>query len=577
MAEIQVRNRSRILGGSVTLISLIVMIAKDMILGGIGDFLMALLPESTLDYISRVIIPYWAAIALLLLGIMAIIGWGANTTVHLSLPFFRRSSEDHWAHRRKMELMALANVASGRDPTAAPMSGEPENSYYHVLKEAVESGSLKAKRTGIQVDYGAEVEYGDFCRYTKTVEIPWIQELLARWSKGQQARNSDTDQQKTEPELGRDISLSDAIMRVAFKTWDWQPALTDTKTIDIEICVENSMQQIRQAAVDGLLPIWGNTGDTNIHKIAAQDFVKANIPLDLVLQAAVGEPDELNISNVSHDKLSYSSLMTNKAAVDRSFPIDHWAERKQLVPDWRICEAMDYIAAQFGNENEQDIDKKYLDPTRLLTAKARSGEIQIWGKRILGQSQAEIASREISANEWNNRELLVWACVPTALKAQTRDVGQDTAQQLTDLHVNEFQIKKIPWRKENIFGPFKQTEPRYDTPIHEAVAYVARRTGDNDADNFFEATRKTIRQAALNNEIKFRGRKELEGEQGHCDEVYTWIETSYWGTHILNEMATDRNYEAWEHNKARDLKKELHRNRYWGLRVSMDEIRRRWP
>jgi len=91
-------------------------------------------------------------------------------------------SDDHWADRRKMELMALANVASGRASTAGPMSGEPENSYYHVLKEAVEDGRLKAKRTGTLVDYAAEVEYDDFCRFVDSCDIPWVQELRVKWS-----------------------------------------------------------------------------------------------------------------------------------------------------------------------------------------------------------------------------------------------------------------------------------------------------------------------------------------------------------------------------------------------------------
>lgn len=99
-----------------------------------------------------------------------------------------RPTEDYWTHRPKMELMALANVASGRDPTAVPMSGEPENSYYHVLKEAVEGDRLKAKRTGIQVDYGAEVEYDDFCRFAEEVDISWVRDLHSKWSKKQSKR-----------------------------------------------------------------------------------------------------------------------------------------------------------------------------------------------------------------------------------------------------------------------------------------------------------------------------------------------------------------------------------------------------
>ena len=73
-----------------------------------------------------------------------------------------------------MELMALANVASNRAPTAVPMSEEPENSRYHVLKEAADDGRLKAKLTGPQADYGAIVEYGDFRQFAESVDIEWV-------------------------------------------------------------------------------------------------------------------------------------------------------------------------------------------------------------------------------------------------------------------------------------------------------------------------------------------------------------------------------------------------------------------
>lgn len=222
-----------------------------------------------------------------------------------------KPSDDHWADRRRMELMALANVASGRAPTAVPMSEEPVNSYYHVLREAVEDGRLKAKRTGIQVDYGAEVEYDDFCRFAEDVDISWVQELYAKWSKNQSKHET--------------------------------------------------------------------------------------------------------------------------------------------------------------------------------------------------------------------------------------------------------------------------TERRYDTPIHEAIMYVARRTGDNDDQSCFETTRRSLRQAGLDGEIKFRGRKELEGMPGYCEDIHSWITQSYWSDHVLNDVATYPVSESFDHTQASDLKTELHRNRYWTVRVNMDEIKKKWP
>lgn len=118
---------------------------------------------------------------------------------------------------------------------------------------------------------------------------------------------------------------------------------------------------------------------------------------------------------------------------------------------------------------------------------------------------------------------------------------------------------------------------RYEDPIHEAIEYVARRIGDNDASDFFDFTRKALRQAAISGEIKMRGRKELEGKEGYYDGVYTRIEPSYWENHVLNKLSAGRSWESHAHTQAIVLERELHRNRYWSVRVNMDEIRKRWP
>ena len=75
---------------------------------------------------------------------------------------------------------------------------------------------------------------------------------------------------------------------------------------------------------------------------------------------------------------------------------------------------MDYIAAELGNEDEECLDDKYLEPTRLLTTKARSGEIQVWGKRIFSTDNAELSSRVIEPSDWNDIEVSIWACTPSS-------------------------------------------------------------------------------------------------------------------------------------------------------------------
>ena len=133
--------------------------------------------------------------------------------------------------------------------------------------------------------------------------------------------------------------------------------------------------------------------------------------------------------------------------------LQRWRKRQDAnepkpQPNWKICKAMDYIAAQFGNENEESLDTKYLDPTRLLTAKARSGDIKVWGKRIFGKDNAELSARIIEPSYWNDIELSVWACSPSSRRPQTQSASHNTTQQFTDLHVNQTQIQSIRWRSE---------------------------------------------------------------------------------------------------------------------------------
>ena len=76
-----------------------------------------------------------------------------------------------------------------------------------------------------------------------------------------------------------------------------------------------------------------------------------------------------------------------------------------IEPNWRIGEAMDYVADRLGT-SEQDIDTRYRNPARLLTRQATAGKVHVWGKRISSHGP-ELDRREIPAEEWRNRELLI--------------------------------------------------------------------------------------------------------------------------------------------------------------------------
>lgn len=192
--------------------------------------------------------------------------------------------------------------------------------------------------------------------------------------------------------------------------------------------------------------------------------------------------------------------------------------------------------------------------------------------------------------------LVQWICaagisVITVLVAWLRD--QDPIV-LFGLGMIAFAVMVIFFERCSAWRHRKKTEPektadednrteqnnaptKHNDPIHEAIMYVARRIGENDADNCFPYARKAIRQAALDNEIAIRGRKELEGKLGYCEDVHSWIERPYWSDHVLNEVASHPLSEAYDHTQASDLKTELHRNRYWTVRVNMDEIKKKWP
>ena len=59
-----------------------------------GDILIELLPDSVKNDVSQDVILYLPAVLFFVLGVMAIKGWGMNTTVHLSKPFLRQISKE---------------------------------------------------------------------------------------------------------------------------------------------------------------------------------------------------------------------------------------------------------------------------------------------------------------------------------------------------------------------------------------------------------------------------------------------------------------------------------------------------
>ena len=274
----------------------------------------------------------------------------------------------------------------------------------------------------------------------------------------------------------------------------------------------------------------------------------------------------------------------NQSAVaqepEESEKTDDLTGQKQLVPDWKICEAMDYIAAQFGNENEENLDTKYLEPARLLTSRARSGRIKLWGRRIFGLDNSELSQRPIEQAEWKDIELSVWACNPSSRRPHTELASHHSSQQYTDLYVNESQIKGIPWRNENTYEPSKRTARSYPERINRIVDHVSLRIDDSNSGNSYLATRHALRRAARDSRITFSGKKKKPGDN-NPSKLSTPISAEFWNDQELTQYTIEDQYRHFIHTEPeRDSNNQPigeRREQYWEVTAIMDEIKEIWP
>jgi len=111
------------------------------------------------------------------------------------------------------------------------------------------------------------------------------------------------------------------------------------------------------------------------------------------------------------------------------------------------------------------------------------------------------------------------------------------------------------------------------------VDYVARRKDDCDSDECYPSARSGLRKAAFDGSIKMSGKKELN-DNVHSD-LRTPIPQEFWSDHELNPIATSAVYIHHEHTRpemSADFKTIGERKeKYWDVRVSMDEVKKIWP
>lgn len=123
-------------------------------------------------------------------------------------------------------------------------------------------------------------------------------------------------------------------------------------------------------------------------------------------------------------------------------------------------------------------------------------------------------------------------------------------------------------------------------PIYHAVEYVRAKIGDANKNECFPATLAALRQAAADTKIVFRGRPEIDKEQGRTtfSNLVVAIPTDYWKASVLTAMATAEEHASggWQHTNPETVwawgPKGIHeKKRYADLTVDMQQVRRVWP
>jgi hypothetical protein len=123
-------------------------------------------------------------------------------------------------------------------------------------------------------------------------------------------------------------------------------------------------------------------------------------------------------------------------------------------------------------------------------------------------------------------------------------------------------------------------------PMFETVAHVAHSIGDADASLCWSRSRNAIRQAAYDQRIRIRGRRQLANRRvtkgGDYSDVQTDIDHDYWSKTEINALATSAEHQtdyhtdpetayAWGPNGIDE------RNRYAELKASWPEVLKQWP
>jgi hypothetical protein len=124
-------------------------------------------------------------------------------------------------------------------------------------------------------------------------------------------------------------------------------------------------------------------------------------------------------------------------------------------------------------------------------------------------------------------------------------------------------------------------------PVHLAIQHISEKIGDRNAEDCFEGSRLALRQAAYDQRVRLRGKKQMSEPSpfsGRCDhsDIYTDVDSGYWTNTNINALATSPTMQSSYHVDPQTAyawgKLGINeRNRYYDLQVNWDDILREWP
>ena len=231
----------------------------------------------------------------------------------------RKALADHWAERARLEISVIANVSAGREPTDFPIAKDPENTRFRQLKDAVNTGDLKAADLhGDRANAMTAVTIYEFRQFARRTGKDYWEEVLARWEAKQPSPSgSRSSSMFADPEPGLTMAAWWAVMESAWGTYQrGNPPDTSTdQNVRIGTIMHMVATIVSDAAMVGSLTIKGRPAG----EIEFEDIPKATWRLAAIVatpdMASIWKLEVIARSSVDPERiervLSYDSIIVN--------------------------------------------------------------------------------------------------------------------------------------------------------------------------------------------------------------------------------------------------------------------------